>query len=172
MSSVQMILIKTELWDIKVEINLEKAPITSTNFLRYVDNRLYDGTTFFRAVSKEESFPNQNVPIEVIQGGQVSKEKEYPPIEHETTEKTGLKHVEGAISMSRGKPGSATSSFFFCLRDEPELDYGGHRNADGQGFSAFGKIVSGIEVAKKVHEQPREGQRLKQPIGIISISRI
>jgi peptidyl-prolyl cis-trans isomerase A (cyclophilin A) len=167
--------VKTELGNIKIEINEKEAPITSKNFLRYVDDKLYDGTNFFRTVTLDNQ-PTKEQPtavkILVIQGGQVEKAKEYPPIEHETTEKTGLRHIEGAISMSRGKPGSATSSFFLCIRDEPELDYGGHRNSDGMGFSAFGKVVSGMDVVNKIHEQPKEGQRITPPIKIFSISRI
>jgi len=172
MSSNQMVLIKTELGDIKAEIYVNKAPITAKNFLQYVDNKLYDGTTFFRVVTKDESFPNQNVPIEVVQCGQVEASKSFPPIEHETTLTTGLLHVNGALSIARMKPGTATASFSIILNDQPEMDYGGKRNPDGQGFAVFGKVISGMDVAKKIHKQPREGQRLKPPIKIISISRI
>jgi peptidyl-prolyl cis-trans isomerase A (cyclophilin A) len=165
---------KTELGEIKIEIYEKQAPITSNNFLRYVDNKLYDGTTFFRTVTMDNQ-PTKEQPtavkILVIQGGQVDKAKEYPPIEHETTDKTGLRHLEGAISMSRMKPGSATSSFFLCIRDEPELDFGGSRNSDGMCFSAFGRVISGMEVVKKIHDQPKEGQRITPPIGIPSVSR-
>jgi peptidyl-prolyl cis-trans isomerase A (cyclophilin A) len=73
--------------------------------------------------------------------------------------------------MSRSKPGTATSSFFVCVRDEPELDFGGKRNADGQGFSAFGRVTSGMDVVKRIHAQPKEGQRLQPPIKIVSITR-
>lgn len=172
MSTNQMVLIKTELGDIKAEIYVNKAPITATNFLRYVDNKLNDGTTFFRIVTKEESFPNQSIPIEVVQCGQVETSKSFPPIEHETTLVTGLLHVDGALSMARMKPGTATASFSIILNDQPEMDYGGKRNPDGQGFAVFGKVISGMDIAQKIHKQPREGQRLKPPIKIISISRI
>jgi peptidyl-prolyl cis-trans isomerase A (cyclophilin A) len=165
---------KTELGEINIEIYEKQAPITSKNFLHYVDDKLYDGTTFFRTVTMDNQ-PTKEQPttvkILVIQGGQVDKTKEYPPIELETTKKTGLRHLAGAISMSRMKPGSSTSSFFLCIRDEPDLDFGGSRNSDGMGFAAFGRVISGMEVVKKIHSQPKEGQRVTSPIEIISVSR-
>jgi len=170
-----IVLISTFLGDIEVEIFQGRAPITSENFLRYVDDKLYDGTTFFRTVTMENQ-PNSEVKIEVIQGGTMPEDRvypsTYPPIEHETTETTGLRHVDGAISMARMKPGTATSSFFICIGDQPELEYGGERNPDGQGFAAFGCVTEGMDVIRKIHKQPCEGQRLKPPIEIISSRRI
>ncbi len=166
------VLIRTELGEIKAEIFEKEAPITAANFLRYVDAGLYDGTSFFRVVTIEESFPNQEVPITVAQCGQVEKEKLFPPIQHETTEETGLRHLNGALSMARMKPGSATSSFSVILGSQPEMDYGGKRQPDGQGFAVFGYVTEGIDVAERIHSQPREGQRLKPSIRITSITRI
>ena len=170
-----LVLIKTPPGEIKVEIYEKKAPMTSANFLRYVDDGLYDGTSFFRTVTLENQ-PNSEVKIEVIQGGTVPKDRAYPstypPIEHETTLMTGLKHVDGAISMARMKPGSATSSFFICIGDQLELDYGGNRNPDGQGFAAFGRVVAGMDAVREIHVQPYEGQRLQPPVEILSVSRI
>jgi len=169
------VLIGTSLGDIEVEVFQGKAPITSENFLRYVDDGLYDGTTFFRTVTMENQ-PNSEVKIEVIQGGTVPKDRAYPstypPIEHETTETTGLRHVDSAISMARMKPGTATSSFFICIGDQPELDYGGNRNPDGQGFAVFGRVTGGIDVVGKIHKQPFEGQRLEPPIEILTVRRV
>jgi peptidyl-prolyl cis-trans isomerase A (cyclophilin A) len=116
--------------------------------------------------------PNSPVKIEVIQGGMVEKEKSYPPIKHETTDNIGFKHVDGAVSMARGKPGTATSSFFICIEDQPELDYGGKRNPDGEGFAAFGRVLDGMNVVKKIQLQPSEKQRLTPPVQIVTISRI
>jgi peptidyl-prolyl cis-trans isomerase A (cyclophilin A) len=170
-----IVLISTSLGDIAVEIFRVRAPITSENFLRYVDHRLYDGTAFFRTVTMGNQ-PSSEVKIEVIQGGTMPKDgaypSTYPPIEHETTETTGLRHVDGAVSMARMGPGTATSSFFICIGDQPELDYGGKRNPDGQGFAAFGCVTGGIGVARMIHRQPHEGQRLDPPIEIISTRRI
>lgn len=181
MSVNPYVLIKTELGDIKLEIYEDKAPKTAANFLRYVDSKLYDDTTFFRAVTMDNQ-PDDDIKIEVVQGGKVDKQKEYPPIEHETTEKTGLRHLEGVISMARSTPGTATSSFFICIRDEPEFDYEGRPKRvarapsiaryDGQGFATFGRVISGMDVVKKMHMQPQEGQRLQTPIKILSITRI
>lgn len=168
------VLVQTELGGFQMEVFLEKSPITSANFLKYVDDKLYDDTTFFRTVTEDnQPTPQQPtaVKILVIQGGQVDKTKEHSPIEHESTQKTGVRHVTGAVSMSRSKPGTATSSFFICIRDEPELDFGGQRNSDGQGFSAFGRVVSGMDVVERIHAQSKEGQRLQPPIKIHSIAR-
>jgi len=165
------VLISTEMGDMTVEIYLKKAPITARNFLRYVDRKLYDGTSFFRTVTMANQ-PNSPVKIEVIQAGIVTGKKTFTPIAHETTDKTGIKHVNGAISMARSKPGSATSSFFICIGDQPELDFGGKRNPDGQGFAAFGQVIGGMAQVKKIQDQPTIGQRLLKPIKIISIKRL
>jgi len=116
--------------------------------------------------------PNNDVKIEVIQGGQVPKEKEYEPIKLERTTLTGLKHLDGVISMGRFQPDSAKSSFFFCIGDQPELDYGGKRNPDGQGFAAFGKVIEGMDVVRAIQMEPYEEQRLTPPIEITWIKRI
>jgi peptidyl-prolyl cis-trans isomerase A (cyclophilin A) len=165
------VLIRTEKGDIIVDVDLARAPVTSANFLRYVDAGLYDGSTFHRTVTMANQ-PDNAVRIEVIQGGQLPGAKEFPPIAHETTAKTGLKHVDGAISMARDKPGTATSSFFFCINDQPELDFGGKRNPDGQGFAAFGRVVEGLDVVRAIQALPARGQRLTPPVKIISIRRI
>ena len=171
MVSHPKVLIETTMGNIKVEIYQEKAPITAGNFLSYVDDGLYDGTSFFRTVTMDNQ-PNDEVKIEVIQGGQVPKEKEYDPIKLERTTLTGLKHIDGVISMGRFKPDSAKSSFFFCIGDQPELDYGGKRNPDGQGFAAFGMVIEGMDVVRAIQVEPREEQRLTPPIEITKISRI
>jgi len=165
------VLIKTELGEITVEIYQDKAPVTAANFLRYVDSSLYNGTTFFRAVTMDNQ-PDDAVKIEVIQGGEMAQDREFPAIPLERTSITGIKHEAGAISMARDGPDTATSSFFICVGDQPELDFGGKRNKDGQGFAAFGKVVVGMDAVKKIHKQPVEGQTLKPPIKILSIVRI
>jgi peptidyl-prolyl cis-trans isomerase A (cyclophilin A) len=170
-----LVLITTRLGDIMVEIFRDKAPITSENFLRYVDEGLLDGTAFFRTVTMENQ-PGYDVKIEVIQGGTAPEDaaypSKYPPIEHETTEATGLSHVDGTVSMARWAPGTATSSFFICVGDQPELDYGGRRNPDGQGFAVFGRVRGGMDVVREIHRQPHEGQRFEPPIEIMSCRHI
>ena len=164
------VLIKTEMGDITVEIYSDKAPGTAANFLKYVDAKLYDDTTFHRTVTLENQRPEE-VKIEVIQGGQVSGAKSFPAIPLERTNATGLKHEDGTISMARGGPDSATSSFFFCINPQPALDFGGARNKDGQGFAAFGKVVGGTDVVRKIHQAPHEGQTLKPPVKVLSVTR-
>jgi peptidyl-prolyl cis-trans isomerase A (cyclophilin A) len=166
------VLIKTELGDITVEVFADRAPVTAANFLKYVDAKLYDGTIFHRTVTLA-SPRNRPIPIEVIQGGQVARDKSFPAIALERTNATGVKHADGTISMARSGPDTATSSFFICVGDQPELDFGGKRNPDGQGFAAFGRVVAGMDVVRKIHQSPvDEQEQLAPPIKIISIARI
>jgi peptidyl-prolyl cis-trans isomerase A (cyclophilin A) len=166
------VLIKTELGDIQVEIYERQAPVTAANFLRYVDAGLFKGASFYRVVRLDNQ-PNNAVKIEVIQGGlEFFKDKKpFPPIPHETTDKTGVLHRDGTISMARLAPGSADSEFFICVGDQPELDFGGKRNPDGQGFAAFGRVIEGLDVIRKIQQQPDEGQMLKQRVLIEDIER-
>lgn len=164
--------IKTSLGDIQIELYPEKAPITVANFLQYVDAHLYDSSSFFRAVTLNNQ-PDNTVKIEVIQGGNVDSLKQFAPIPMETTSKTGLHHLDGTVSMARGTPNSATSSFFICINDQPSLNFGGNRNPDGQGFAAFGKVISGMNVVRKIQNlYPEQQQYFKPPVTIISITRI
>ncbi len=167
------IMIRTDVGDIKVEVFAAQAPITAANFLRYVDAGLFKGASFYRVV-RPDNQPNNRVKIEVIQGGLgfSDEERPFPPIEHETTNKTGILHRDGTISMARDAPGSATSEFFICVGDQPELDFGGKRNPDGQGFAAFGRVVEGMDVVRKIQRQPDDGQMLKQQVKILAIERI
>ena len=164
------VLIRTDQGDMFVEVDVVRAPVTAANFLRYVDARLYDGSTFHRTVTKDNQ-PDNAVRIEVIQGGQLGGDKEFPPIAHETTAATGLRHLDGTISMARGKPGTAASSFFICINDQPELDFGGRRNPDGQGFAAFGRVVKGMEFVRAIQALAARGQQLAPPVRIISVRR-
>jgi peptidyl-prolyl cis-trans isomerase A (cyclophilin A) len=156
-----------------VEIYLKEAPITAANFMAYVDQSLFDGSTFYRIVTMDNQSDN-NIKIEVIQGGFDTEEgaKRLSPIPHETTDQTGILHKDGAISMGRWEPGTASSEFFICVGDQPELDFGGRRNPDGQGFSAFGKVVKGMDVVRKIHRQPALGQILEPKIKIHKVKRI
>ncbi len=164
-------IIKTTMGNITVEFYPARAPITVANFLKYVDAHLYDSSSFFRAVTLQNQ-PKDSIKIEVIQGGNVDSLKEFSPIPIETTQQTGLLHKNGTISMARGKPATATSSFFICINDQPSLDYGGKRNPDGQGFAAFGKVIKGMEVVKKIQQlHPEQGQYFKPELSILSIER-
>lgn len=167
------VIIKTELGEITVEIYQDAAPITASNFLRYVDENRFKNSCFYRVVRMDNQ-PDNDIKIEVIQGGlrNTKTDEMLPPIAHETTEKTGILHKDGVISMARLEPGTATSEFFICIGDQPELDFRGKRNPDGQGFSSFGKVISGLDVVRKIQQQPAEGQILVPKIKIFDIVRV
>jgi peptidyl-prolyl cis-trans isomerase A (cyclophilin A) len=167
------VLVETELGNIVLEVDTVRAPHTATNFLRYVDQGHYDGGTFHRTV-KMDNQPDSPVKIEVIQAGvHPDRAKQgFPAISLERTSVTGLKHLDGAISMARNTADSATSGWFICINDQPSLDFGGARNPDGQGFAAFGKVVQGMEIVRKIQQAPNtDAQRLTPPIQIIRVAR-
>lgn len=166
-----VVLIRTEKGDITVEVDLERAPVTAANFLRYVDAGLYDGTVFHRTVTMSNQ-PDDAVRIEVVQAALLPADKCFPPIGHETTAATGIRHLDGAVSMARSAPGSASSSFFICIGPQPELDHGGRRNPDAQGFAAFGRVTRGMDVVREIHALPSQGQQLDPPVRILSVRRI
>lgn len=166
----QRIKIATSEGDIVVQLEPEKAPITSGNFLKYVEGSHYKGGSIFRTV-RADNQPDSPVKIAVIQAG-VHPWKEnflFDPIPLERTNQTGIKHHNGTISMARDTPNSAQESFFICIGDQPELDFGGKRNPDGQGFAAFGRVTEGMDVVKKINESNAEGQALMLPIMILDM---
>lgn len=176
---------------ITLELYPEKAPVTVGNFLRYVNLGHYDGSAFYRVVRLDNQKPS-DIPIQVIQGGllgdmmsgradaaELDMSSMLPPIPHETTKQTGIRHVDGTISMARFTPGSASSEFFITLGDNAALDFGGMRNPDGQGFAAFGRVIEGMDVVRKIQALPSDtplpenmavvaGQILEEPLPIIS----
>jgi peptidyl-prolyl cis-trans isomerase A (cyclophilin A) len=166
------VVIATDLGEIEVELAADAAPNTVANFLKYVDAKKYDGGRFHRTVTPDNQ-PDNKVKIEVIQGGLDPKtEKDaFPAIKLERTKDTKLKHLDGTISMARDGPDTATADFFICIGDQPELDFGGKRNPDGQGFAAFGKVTKGMDVVKKIQQSAAEGQTLKPPVSIKSVRR-
>lgn len=164
--------ITTELGNIILEIDTIHAPITSKNFLQYVDENRFEVAYFYRIVTLNNQ-PNNLVKIEVIQGGifDETSDLRLPTILHETTKETHILHKNGTISMARNEPGSADAEFFICVNDQPELDFGGKRNPDGQGFAAFGQVVEGMDVVRKIQQQHEKSQMLVEPIIINSIKR-
>jgi len=174
------VVIETGLGKIEVELDAKHAPGTVANFLRYVDGQHYDGGRFHRTVTLHpDNQPNNTVKIEVIQAGPrvdesvapADRKEIFPPIPLERTNTTGILHKDGVISMARSGPNTATGDFFICVGDQPDLDFGGKRNPDGQGFAAFGHVVKGMDVVKKIHISPVEAQRLTPPVKILSIRR-
>ena len=163
---------ETELGSIQLELYPDRAPITVFNFLRYVDQNRYEDLHFYRVVHMENQ-PDNDVKIEVIQGG-LGFDKhpmELPTIVHETTDKTGIRHLNGTLSMARMEPGTASSEIFICINDQPELDYSGKRNPDDQGFAAFGKVISGMDVVRKIQLLPETNQMLDKVVKVNSIQR-
>jgi peptidyl-prolyl cis-trans isomerase A (cyclophilin A) len=169
--------ILTDLGAITVVLEPTKAPRTVANFLRYVDEHRYDGSAFYRAVTPRNQLPAvQQPPIEAIQGGLFEDDtKRLAPIVHESTARTGLRHVDGVISMARIGVGSASSDFFIVIGDQPSLDHGGRRHPDGQGFAAFGRVIAGMDVVRRIQQQPTEGgppQRILRPVRIQRVTRV
>lgn len=168
--------IQTDKGTIVVELEDKKAPITSENFLRYVDKHRFDGGQFFRA-NRAKGAPGQGS----IQGQPKPYARRAPPIAHESTLKTGLKHKAGAISMGRDAPGSATADFFICASPQPYLDAKPGKSDAAQGYAVFGYVVEGMDVVKKIlsgrtdgqtNVPSMKGQILNPPVKIISMKRI
>ena len=171
--------IDTTLGPIVVALNVKQAPQSANNFLRYVDARHFDDTTFYRTVTLEND--NGHPKIEVIQGGINVENPPVSAIEHEPTSMTGLIHVDGAISMARSEPGTASSEFFICIGDQPGLDAGAERNPDMLGFAVFGQVIEGMDVVRRIHQSAADGssdseytngQILSPPVVIEKIRRL
>jgi peptidyl-prolyl cis-trans isomerase A (cyclophilin A) len=167
------VVIETSLGAIYAELDSAKAPVTVTNFLRYVDAHAYDRGRFYRTVRLDNQ-PDSPVKIEVIQGGAASDTSgpRWPAIPLERTSVTGLRHTDGALSMARGGPDSATSDFFICIGEQPELDFGGRRNPDGQGFAAFGHVTRGMDVVRRIQALKSRAQALTPAVTIVRITRM
>lgn len=163
------VLLHTAAGDVEMEVDAAHAPATSANFLRYVRAGFYNGGEFHRTVTVENQ-PDNAIRIEVIQGGvdPVRKAEGFPAIALERTSATGLRHRDGTVSMARGAAAdSATSDFFICIGDQPSLDFGGKRNPDGQGFAAFGQVVRGMDVVRRIQQSPHEQQKLTPEVKIV-----
>ena len=172
------VVMETAHGDIRIELYAERAPITVANFLRYVDTEHFDGATFYRTVTYDND--NGSPKIEVIQGGTRAEPTPFEPIVHEPTGDTGILHEDGVISMARDAVGTASTEFFICIGDQPGLDQGESRAADKQGFAAFGRVVEGMDVVKKIHQSPSDapgysayvaGQIIEEPVVIHRVRR-
>ena len=148
-----LVVFVTGLGNITVEVDVAHAPITGANFLRYVDGKFYDGGMINRAVRPDNTI-RHDVEVQVIQfQSNPAREGEmFPPIPMERTSVTGLRNVNGALSMARNGPDTGQASFSIVIGDQPEMDFGGKRNPDGQGFAVFGRVVGGWNVVKKIHQ--------------------
>jgi peptidyl-prolyl cis-trans isomerase A (cyclophilin A) len=169
--------IETVLGAIDLAVDAKRAPVTAANFLKYVDGGFYDGGRFHRVTRPDNYTPVlPNRPkMEIIQAGinPARRSEGFPAITLERTSVTGLKHVAGTVSMARAPAAdSARSDFFICLDDQPSLDFGGLRFDDGQGAAAFGRVVAGMEVVRKIHRQPAAKQALTPPVTIAKAARV
>ena len=166
--------LETSLGPIVLELEKERAPVTTANFLRYVDEKRFDGIAFYRATNIGEGYG-------LIQGGaKGDAARVLPPIAHEPTSKTGLSHVDGAISMARYAPGTADADFFITIGDLESMDADPAQPGDNQGFAVFGRVVEGMDVVRRILAAPTsptegegvmKGQMLASPVRIISAAR-
>ena len=166
----------------RVELDLftRQAPISAADFLRYVDARAYDGGAITRVVRADNDHGKTR--IDVVQGGIRQDAAKLPPVAHETTRRTGLRHGDGTLSMPRDTPGTGSGAeFFICIGPQPSLDFGGGRNPDGQGFAAFGQVVSGMQLVRAVWRMDAggpspdaytAGQMLRHPARILAAARL
>ena len=178
--ATQLVLIETSMGDITVSLETERAPITAGNFLRYVDEDRFDGTKFYRAMHLDYGEP----PHGLLQGGtQMHPDRVLDPIAHEPTSATGLSHTDGALSMARYDPGSATGDFSIMIKDQTGLD-ANPASPDPSlqaGFAVFGHVVDGMDVVHAIHAAPidpdkgegwMKGQLLADPVEIIDMRRV
>jgi peptidyl-prolyl cis-trans isomerase A (cyclophilin A) len=150
-----VVIFETEKGTIELEVDGVHAPVTAANFLKYVDGGFYDGGSVNRAVRPDNTV-RHDVEIQVIQFQIAASRRgeQFPPIPLERTSVTGLTHVDGAISMARGGPDTATGSFSIVIGRQPEMDFGGRRNPDGQGFAVFGRVIRGMDVVAAIQASP------------------
>jgi peptidyl-prolyl cis-trans isomerase A (cyclophilin A) len=176
-STNPFVLIHTTEGDITLELYADKAPVTVRNYLRYVDGKLFDNSTFYRA-SKPPGVTGNTYGS--IQGGMQSDPRKLPPIAHESTIKTGILHKDGVISMGRYAPGTAQADWFILVGDMPYLDADPKDPAGNPGFAAFGHVAAGMEVVKAILGKPTDpnkgtgamkGEILVQPVKILSVRR-
>ena len=165
----------TGMGDIVVALERERAPISTANFLRYVDSRRLDGVDFYRAM--HTSGPDTGL----VQAGQRDPRRLYPPIAIEPTSRTGLSHVDGAISMARLEPNSARADFSIMVGPQPYLDAGPGSGGDGLGYAVFGRVVEGMDVVRRILASPvsptegegvMRGQMLDPRIRILTARRV
>lgn len=174
------VVIETDAGAITLDVYPDRAPISAADFLRYVDDDLYTDGGFYRVFRPDND--NGSPVITVIQGGLMDPGKARGAVAHETTADTGLRHVDGAVSLARGAPGTGSAAtFFISVGDNPPLDFGGARNPDGQGFAVFGNVRGGMDVVRAINARTADGetdepyvagQLLTEPVRIRSARRL
>jgi len=174
------VLIVTSLGNVSLRVFPTKAPVTAGSFLRRVDAGQFLGAAFYRTVRRDNDDTQQ--PIQVVQGGLMDLKDSFERLVHESTQVTGLQHVDGTVSAARREIGNATAaSFFICVGDQPALDFGGLRSPDGQGYAAFGLVIEGMDLIRRIHALPTAtdaphprlaGQMLAAPVPFLSVARV
>ncbi len=151
------VVIETKFGDIEVELYPDQAPKTVAAFLSYIDSGYYKNASFYRVLRDDEQ-PSDAPKAELIQGGiwktNYKLAGKIPGVPHEPTNQTRILHTDGTISLARAAPGTASTEFFICVGDQPGFNYGGANNSDGQGYAAFGKVVKGMDVVKRIYNAP------------------
>ena len=143
----------TPLGNVSLRVFPARAPVTAGGFLKHVDAGQFVGAAFYRTVRRDNDHTQQ--PIQVVQGGLMDLKESFERLIHEPTHVTGLRHVDGTVSAARRELGSASAaSFFICLGDQPALDFGGLRSPDGQGYAAFGLVIDGMDLIRRMHMFP------------------
>lgn len=168
--------VQTELGSFVVALDEERAPVTSRNFLAYVDGGHMSRMTAYRIVTRRNQPPDTRHFIEVIQWGWRPATPDqlppFPPIAHEPTSRTGISHRHLTISMVRFAPGTAGPGFFICIGDQPELDEGGRRNPDGHGFAAFGQVAGGEDVIDAIFMRAGPDEMCDAPVQVTGARRL
>lgn len=167
------VVIKSSFGDIEIELYPDKAPKSVAAFLSYIAAGYYNKSSFYRVLS------NENVPVEnntgLIQGGifksNPTKLVSIKGIEHEPTGKTGLKHLDGTISLARTTPGTASTEFFICIGDQPQFNSSADTEA-GQGFAAFGSVIKGMDIVRQIQNSPSMGDSFTKPIVINAVEKL
>ena len=154
-AQLPIVVFQTEKGTIDMEVDSVRAPVSAANFLKYVEAGFYDGGSVNRSVRPDNTV-RHDVEIQVIQFqiDPARRAEQFAPIPLERTSLTGLKHVDGALSMARSGPDTATASFSIVIGDQPEMNFGGRRNPDGQGFAVFGRVIRGMDVVKAIQASP------------------
>lgn len=166
--------IKTKLGDIQVELYAGKAPKSVAAFLASVDAGYYKDGSFYRVLNTDNQ-PSNAPKAELVQGGiwrKRNKPDSIARVPHESTRQTGILHEDGTVSFARMEPGTAGTEFFICIGAQPGFDYGGDNNPDGEGYAAFGKVVGGMDVVRRIYRQPEQEQYFRQPVPIYNIVRL
>jgi peptidyl-prolyl cis-trans isomerase A (cyclophilin A) len=174
-AAAPIVVLETRAGLIEITVFPEKAPVSAGDFLRYVDEKLYDNQGFYRTVHAQND--PRNMGMSLIQGGRLDKEIVYGPIAHELTTETGISNADGAVAIARLAPGTGSAAYFFInIGNNDFLDTGGTRNPDGHGYATFGRVTKGLEVARDIQnmetvpdegETVTPGQTLKTPVTIV-----